>query len=100
MYVEIFSKSDSVSCNTSDNVLQELTVILKNIGQFDVKYILTSPIKTITAVLKISTYIITSWETKNCLILLIYLMSKILKKYVQYFVYFDNLILAVTMATW
>ena len=40
--------------------VQELTVILKNTGQFDVKYILTSPIKTITAVLKISTYIITS----------------------------------------
>jgi len=39
--------------------VQELTLILKIIGQCDVKHILTSPIKTIMPVLKISTYIIT-----------------------------------------
>jgi hypothetical protein len=39
---------------------QELTLILKIIGQCDVKHILMSLIKTITSVLKISAYIITS----------------------------------------
>ena len=39
---------------------QELTLILKIIGQCDVKHILTSQIKTIMPILKISTYIITS----------------------------------------
>jgi len=39
---------------------QELTLILKIIGQYDIRHILTSPIKTITPVLKILTYIITS----------------------------------------
>ena len=39
---------------------QELTLILKIIGQCDVKHILTSQIKPITPVLKILTYIITS----------------------------------------
>jgi hypothetical protein len=38
---------------------QELTLILKIIGQCEVKHILTSPIKTIMPVLKISTYVIT-----------------------------------------
>ena len=38
----------------------ELTLILKIIGQCNVKHILTSPIKTFTSVLKISTYIITA----------------------------------------
>jgi hypothetical protein len=39
--------------------VQEMTLILKIISQSDVKHILTSHIKTITVVLKISTYIIT-----------------------------------------
>jgi hypothetical protein len=39
---------------------QELNLILKINSQCDVKHILTSPIKTITSVLKILTYIITS----------------------------------------
>ena len=39
---------------------KELVLILKIIGQCDLKHILTSPIKTITPVWKISTYIITS----------------------------------------
>ena len=39
---------------------QDLTLILKIIGQCDVKHILMSQINTITPVLKISTYIITS----------------------------------------
>jgi hypothetical protein len=40
--------------------VQELTLILKIIGQCDIKHTLTSPIKSITPVMKISTYIITS----------------------------------------
>ena len=40
--------------------MQELTLILNIIGQYDIKHILMSPIKTITTVLKISTYIITA----------------------------------------
>lgn len=40
--------------------VQELTLILKIIGQSDVKHILKSLIKTIVPVLKISTCIITS----------------------------------------
>jgi hypothetical protein len=39
---------------------QELTLILKIIGQCDVKHILMSPIKSIRSVLKILSYIITS----------------------------------------
>jgi len=35
-------------------------MILKIIGQCDVKHIMTFPIKTITSVLHVSTYIITS----------------------------------------
>ena len=40
--------------------VQELTLILKIVGQCDIKHTLTSPIKSITPVMKISTYIITS----------------------------------------
>jgi hypothetical protein len=40
--------------------VQELTRIMKIIGQCDIKHVLTSLIKTTTPVLKISTYIITS----------------------------------------
>ena len=40
--------------------VQELTLILKIIGQCDFKHTLTSPIKSIMPVMKISTYIITS----------------------------------------
>ena len=45
--------SDIVSIN-------KLTVILKNIGKCDVKHIMTLPIKRITSVLKVLTYIITN----------------------------------------
>jgi len=48
----LISSSDFVGIN-------ELTLILKIIGQCDVKHIMTLPIKTITSVLKVSTYIIT-----------------------------------------
>ena len=44
-------------CNSH---VQELTLTLNIFGQCNVKHILTSPIKTVTPVLKILTYIITS----------------------------------------
>ena len=49
----LISTSDIFSIN-------ELTLILNIIGQCDVKHIMTFPIKTITLVVKVSTYIITS----------------------------------------
>jgi hypothetical protein len=63
MYVEIFTELILIHKNirsVRNSHAQELTLILKIIGQCDVKHILTSQIKTIMPILKISTYIITS----------------------------------------
>jgi len=50
-FCSLISTSDSVS-------ISELTLILKIIGQCDVKQIMILPIKTMTSVLKVSTYIL------------------------------------------
>ena len=46
--------------------IKELTMILKIISQYDVKYVMVLPIKTITSVLKVLTYIITSITKTLC----------------------------------
>ena len=70
--------------------VQELTLILKIICQCDVKHILTSAIRTITPILKISTYFITSITTRSirlAVILTIMFVSTLITVNFLYIIY-------------
>ena len=57
--------------------IKELTMILKIISQYDVKYVMVLPIKTITSVLKVLTYIITGITITSVLKVLTYIITSI-----------------------
>ena len=82
--------------------VQELNLILNIISQCDVKHILTSPIKTITAVLKILTYISTSFTAPHvglAWILAIMSVSTFETAVILYIVYITSTVIPLYKAT-